>query len=179
MRNISLLSLALLGVLGVGPAFSQEAPAPSGLPGGAASLSEEHGDWTVSCRMESGAKLCALSQSLANSTSGERVLTLELATPALDRIDGMLLLPFGLRLADGIGLKVDDKALGEVRPFLTCIASGCLVPVAFSASEISAMRAGTEMTISGVSADVGQPVDLAVSLSGFSLASNRSVELSN
>lgn len=179
MRNTLVRSIALLGALCAAPAFAQEAPAPSALPGGAASLSEEHGDWTVSCRMDGGAKLCALSQSLANSNSGEMVLSVELATPALDRIEGMLLLPFGLRLADGITLKVDGNGLGEPRPFLTCIANGCLVPVAFSAGEISAMRAGKELILSGASADVGQPVDLKVSLAGFSVASNRSVELSN
>jgi len=173
------LTLALFAALCASPALAQEAATlPSTLPGGATSLSEEHGDWTVSCRMD-GAKFCALSQSLANTTSGERVLSLELATPALDRIEGMILLPFGLRLADGIALKVDTAPLGAIRPFLTCIAGGCLVPVAFNASEISAIRAGTELTITAASADAGQPVELKVSLAGFTVASNRSVELSN
>jgi len=174
------LTLALFAALCASPALAQEsATPPSTLPGGAASLTEEHGDWTVSCRMEGTQKLCALSQSLANTDTGERVLSLELATPAIDRIEGMILLPFGLHFADGIALKVDTKALGSARPFLTCIASGCLVPVAFNASEISAIRAGTELTITAASADAGQPVDLKVSLAGFTVASNRSVELSN
>ena len=175
----SVFALALFAALIAQPVFAQDATPPSALPGGAASLSEEHGDWTVSCRMEGAEKHCALSQSLADTTSGERVLAIELATPAIDQIDGMLLLPFGLRLADGITLKVDTAPLGAARPFLTCIASGCLVPVAFNAVEISAIRAGTELTISGTSADASQPVDLQVSLAGFTMASNRSVELSN
>ena len=179
MRNTFLLSLALLGAMQVAPVVAQDGPATSGLPGGAASLNEEHGDWTVSCRMEGAEKLCSLSQALANSSTGERVLALELATPALDQIEGMLLLPFGLRFSDGITLKVDTDALGEARPFLTCIASGCLVPVSFTASEVSAMRSGKEMIVAGASADAGQPVELALSLTGFSVASNRSVELSN
>ena len=174
------LTLTLFAALCASPALAQEAATlPSTLPGGATSLSEEHGDWTVSCRMDGAQKFCALSQSLANTTSGERVLSLELATPALDRIEGMILLPFGLRLADGIALKVDTAPLGAIRPFLTCIAGGCLVPVAFNASEISAIRAGTELTITAASADAGQPVELKVSLAGFTVASNRSVELSN
>jgi len=173
------LALVLFAGLSAQPVLAQDATPPSALPGGAASLSEEHGDWTVSCRMEAAEKHCVLAQSLADTTSGERVLAVELATPAIDQIDGMLLLPFGLRLADGIALKVDDAPLGSNRPFLTCIASGCLVPVAFDAVEISAIRAGKALTISGASADAGQPVDLQVSLAGFTMASNRSVELSN
>ncbi|MDB5536543.1 MAG: invasion associated locus [Devosia sp.] len=179
MRINLTLAFALLGVLLTSSVLAQEVPAASTLPGGATSLSEEHGDWTVSCRMEGNGKLCALSQSLSNSQTGERVLSVELATPALDKIEGMLLLPFGMRLADGVALKVDATPLGAGRPFLTCIASGCLVPVAFNASEISAIRAGKELTITGASADAGQPLNLAVSLAGFTVASNRSVELSN
>lgn len=179
MPNPIILPFALLVALCAAPVLAQETPAPSALPGGAASLNETHGDWTVSCRMEQGAKLCALSQALADTNSGERVLAVELSTPALDQIEGMLLLPFGLRLSDGVTLKVDTNPLGAARPFLTCIASGCLVPLAFTASEISAMRAGEAMTISGARADADQPVELTVSLAGFSVASNRSVELSN
>jgi len=178
MRKLA-IALALVPAFSGGPILAQEAATPSGLPGGAASLSEEHGDWTVSCQMQGAEKLCALSQALASSTTGERVLALELATPSLDQIEGMLLLPFGLRFSDGVTLRVDTNPLGAARPFLTCIATGCLVPVAFTAGEVSAMRSGKEMTIAAASADAGQPVELTVSLTGFSMASNRSVELSN
>lgn len=180
MRNQTLLALAALAI-GLMPVAAQDAaptPAPSALPGGAQSLNEEHGDWTVSCRMEETQKLCVMSQTLADAESGQPVLSIELATPAIDRAEGMLLLPFGLRLADGTTLKVDGNAVGGSWPFLTCVATGCLVPVTFDASQISALRAGTELIISGYGANGAESIDLKVSLSGFSRAANRSVELS-
>lgn len=179
MRNL-LTALFALGFV-LTPATAQEAPAPAsapGLPGGAQSLNEEHGDWTVSCRIQDAAKLCVMSQTLADGQSGQPVLSIELATPAVDRAEGMLLLPFGLRLADGASLKVDGAAVGASWPFLTCISTGCLVPVVFDASQISALRGGTELIISALGAGAGDPVDLKVSLTGFARAANRSVELS-
>ncbi|MBN9334724.1 invasion associated locus B family protein [Devosia sp.] len=176
MRNV-VLSAALALALLSSPTFAQDAK-PAALPGGAQSLNEEHGDWTVSCRIQDAAKLCVMSQTLADSRSGQPVLSVELATPAVDRAEGMLLLPFGLRLADGAVLKVDGKNIGANWPFLTCIATGCLVPVVFDASQISALRAGTDLVIGAANAGTGEAVELKLSLAGFSRAANRSVELS-
>lgn len=177
MRNLVIPALLALGAL-LSPVAAQEAAPAPGLPGGAQSLNEEHGDWTVSCRIQDAAKLCAMSQTLADSQSGQAVLSVELATPAVDRAEGMLLLPFGLRLADGATLQVDGAAMGATWPFLTCIATGCLVPVTFDASQISTLRGGTELIIAAQAASTGEPVELKVSLNGFSRAANRSVELS-
>lgn len=174
MRSPLLVALSAL-VLGILPVSAQT---PSALPGGARSLNEEHGDWTVSCRMEAEEKLCVMSQTLADAQSGQPVLSVELATPAIDRAEGMLLLPFGLRLAEGTTLSVDGTALGGNRPFLTCIATGCLVPVSFDASQISALRAGASLVISAFGLAGGDPIELKVSLGGFSRAATRSVELS-
>lgn len=172
------LAAALFAAVTV-PALAQDNPAPVPLPGGATATTEQHTDWTVSCRVEEGRKLCAISQALADSQSGERVLAVELATPAIDQAEGMLLAPFGLRLGSGVQILVDDAPLGEARPFLTCIASGCLVPLSFGAGELSAIRAGDTMRLVAQRADAAEPVDLDVSLAGFAAAANRSVELGN
>jgi invasion protein IalB len=177
MRNPLFPAVFVLGLMLL-PASAQEAAPAAGLPGGAQSLNEEHGDWTVSCRVEQAAKLCIMSQTLADSQSGQPVLSIELATPAVDKAEGMLLLPFGLRLADGATLKVDGTVLGGNWAFVTCISTGCLVPVSFDASQVSTLRAGTELVISALGAGAGEPVDLKVSLTGFARAANRSVELS-
>jgi invasion protein IalB len=173
MTNRILVALAAFG-LALSPATAQQ---PAGLPGGAQSLIEEHGDWTVSCRTQDADKLCIVTQTLADSGSGRPVVSVELATPTIDRVEGMLLLPFGLQLANGIQIVVDGNDLGDRQPFLTCIATGCLVPVVFDASQVSRLRAGTEMTLSGITAGTNEPMELAISLMGFSRAANRSVEL--
>jgi invasion protein IalB len=177
------LALALGFSLAAGAVIAQEAPpaaAPavaSTLPGGASSASETHGDWTVSCQMGQADKQCVLSQALADTQSGQRVLALELTVPSADTAEGMLLAPFGLKLNDGVKLSVDGKALGDSRAFLTCIPSGCLVPVTFDAASLAALRAGTNLEVTGVSADSTQQVALALSLSGFTAAVARTGEL--
>lgn len=165
------------------PAAAQEAaatpaPAPSTLPGGASSSNESHGDWTVSCRMQGAAKQCVLSQALGAADTGERVLAVELAMPAANRSEGMLLVPFGLRLAEGVQLKVDGAQLGNARPFLTCVATGCLVPLAFDEPTLAAMRVGKILNVTATRADTPEPVALDVSLAGFTAAVNRVIELS-
>lgn len=58
-------------------AFAQEA----GLPGGATSLREGHGDWMVACNMTTqnnvAGKACSLSQEQADGQSRQRVMAVE------------------------------------------------------------------------------------------------------
>ena len=83
MRNSLFPALLALGLM-LTPAAAQEAATNAGLPGGAQSLNEEHGDWTVSCRVEQAAKLCVMSQTLADSQSGQQVLSIEPRNAASD-----------------------------------------------------------------------------------------------
>ena len=116
----------------VAPAASQPAGAAAKpqLRGGASALSETHGDWTVNCTN----KICSLSHQQFNKQSGTEAVG--------DRIDdqdrpgriGTLALPFGLALANGIALEIDDKKLEGSLQFNTCQAVGCLVSVAFDSS---------------------------------------------
>ena len=161
------------------PAAPAETPAvASTLPGGSSSLTEQHGDWTVSCQMVEAGKRCAFSQALVASQTGQRVLSLELA-PAADgtTLMGTLLTPFSLRLNAGVNLTIDDKPLIGPIPFLTCIEMGCLVPVDFDTAASAALRAGKSLKFSAIALSSGQPIELALSLSGFTAASNRTEEL--
>lgn len=164
-------ALALSGL-----AHGQEA-APSTLPGGASLVTETHGDWTVTCTTPTSGKQCAFSQALADSQTGQRVLMLELSPPQDGAVTGMLVGPFGLNFAKGLALSVDGETLGAPLPFLTCIPTGCLVPVSFDMAQIGRIKAGTTLTATGTGADTQQPVPISVSLAGFTRALERSAEL--
>lgn len=180
MRS-SLHLLALLAPLAmVAPTLAQEAkptPAPSTLPGGANSLNEAHGDWTVSCAMAGDKKDCVLTQALGDNQTGQRVLALELAMTASNDAEGMLLAPFGLRLGEGIKLSLDGRDLGTPRPFYTCIATGCLVPIQFDAAALAVLKAGSKLEVNAASANNGEPIKLSLSLTGFTAALDRVVAL--
>lgn len=157
------------------------APAPAAgptLPGGASALSETHGDWTVNCQVTGTAKACSLSHQQFNKQSNQRLLAIELSSKSGEDAAGTLALPFGLALAKGVSLTIDDQKLEGSLPFNTCQAVGCLVPVAFDASVTPLLKAATTLKIDAFAADTGQAVSFTIPLNGFGGALARTAELS-
>jgi len=165
----ALVSAALL--LAASPALAQQAS----LPGGASALNEAHGSWTVNCALVEAGKDCAFSQTAGNPQTGSALVAVELAAPTGNKAEGMLLTAFGLDA--GVQLGIDGQQLGQARPFLTCVETGCLVPLDFDEVALSAMKVGTTLEVTGVKVDDGQPVTVTLSLAGFTAAYNRTAEL--
>ena len=169
MKHILTAALMLIA----SPALAQQAT----LPGGASSLKETHGSWMVNCALVEAGKDCAFSQTAANSQTGNALMAMELAAPTGNKAEGMLLTAFGLRLDAGVQLAIDGQQLGGARPFLTCVQTGCLVPLDFDEVSLSAMKVGTKLEVTGVKVDDGQPVTVGLSLAGFTAAYDRTAEL--
>ena len=175
IRRLTLAALALLaGPALTTPILAQDVAA---LPGGASALSERHGSWSVNCSVGEKGKECGFSQSASNPQTGSALVALELAAPAANTAEGMLLMAFGLRLDAGVQLGIDGQPLGGARPFLTCISSGCLVPMAFEDVELAALKVGQKLDVTGIKVDDGKPVTVSMSLGGFTAAYDRTVEL--
>lgn len=171
-ERIRLATLTLFAAFAPGMVLAQ------GLPGGASTLDETHGDWRVVCAAPQGNVQCAISQSQVSSENRQRVLTIELrAAEEGDAANGVLLLPFGLRLADGVALTVDENPASQMLAFSTCLTAGCLVPLAFDAEAVSALRAGTTLFVNAAVNDNGQEIAFSISLTGFTSAFARLVEL--
>ncbi len=146
-------------------------------PGGPSSLQETYQDWRVVCVQQEAQRRCAMSQQLAQQ-DGRRILALELSTDTGgETATGMLVLPFGLALDEGVTLTVDDAAPEGLR-FRTCLPVGCLVPLTLTASALEQLRNGNALKIAAAASDTGQPVSFAISLGGFSAALTRLVALS-
>jgi invasion protein IalB len=179
-RSLAWLYAALLGVVVSGTfaatAAAQEAPS---LPGGASSLRENHGDWIVTCRIDTQAgksvKLCVLAQEQADSRTRQRMLALELQ-PSATGAQGTLVLPFGLALDAGVTLQVDDGTATPVQRFRTCLPAGCIVPITFDAKGLALLRKGTALRIKAT-ADGGKEAPFTVSLKGFPSAFDRAATL--
>jgi invasion protein IalB len=154
------------------PAQAQPA---SPLPGGATSLQETHGDWVVACALQGTVKRCGLTQEQTNQQTRQRVFAVEL-TPVGDKIEGVLLLPFGLVLDQGVVLQVDELAQGQPMRFRTCLQAGCLAPVTFDARQAAALRGGAVLKMR-VMPEGGQSTVLTVSLKGLGPALDRTVAL--
>lgn len=117
--HIVFAMISCLALLGGGTI----AAAAQGLPGGASSLNEAHGDWSVACAAREGSVQCAISQSQVSGQNGQRVLTIELrAAEGGEAINGVLILPFGLRLDEGVTLAIDESAaLRRWRPHVRIV----------------------------------------------------------
>lgn len=176
MKRLAAAALLLL----CGPALAQDRtglPGLPGLPGGASALSEKHGNWAVNCTLSEAGKSCGFSQSGGNPQTGNALVAVDLEAPAPNRAEGMLLTAFGLRLDAGVQLAIDGQQLGGALPFLTCIASGCLVPLSFDEVALSSLKVGQKLQVTGVRVDGSQPVTIELSLAGFTAAYDRTVEL--
>lgn len=148
------------------------------LPNGATSINETFGDWNVSCAIADNRKSCAFSQSQGNSQTGQRVFAVELQPATSDgQTNGMLLLPFGLKLDHGVKLKIDEQNLGWGARFSTCVPAGCLVPVSFPTVATEALKKGQKFIVTAAPDNGGEPATFTVSLNGFTAAMNRVAEL--
>ena len=178
----ALTSLPLIGtllgtLLAASPVAAQGTPpAPPALPGGASSLQETYEDWSVVCAQPNGQKTCAMSQQQVDGRTRQRVVAIEQAAPSSAKVDGVLLLPFGLSFEQGVTLQVDEAAPGPALRVRTCLASGCLVPVSFDAKMIASLRKAASLKIKAIS-DTGQEVALALPVKGFGGALVRVIAL--
>lgn len=164
-----LLVVLVLSLMAAAPAVA------AGLPGGASALNETHGDWTVHCETQGDSVACALQQRQTDRTSGQQVLALDLR-PAGGGLEGIIVLPFGLALGDGIGFTVDGTNPLPRLSFRTCLPQGCLVDVSFSPDVLGVLRSGTALNIE-TTADGGASAPFSVSLQGFANALDRAVQL--
>jgi invasion protein IalB len=157
--------------------FAQPAHGQS-LPGGAGSLSEGYQDWQVRCISTGEGARCAMAQMQLDPKTRKRILTIELRSDE-GRTAGALIMPFGLALASGVTLKVDDNGGGKPLAFSTCLPTGCVVPLDLDAGMTKNLASGEVLTIVVTAADTQQPLSFAVSLKGFPAAWSRLGELSN
>ena len=157
---------------------TQAQQAPSTLPGGASSLNETYQDWTVVCTSGEQGRICVMSQQQRKSDTGQLVLAAELGAVPGGEVRGSLVLPFGLRLADGLTLQIDDGPASQPLPFSTCLPAGCIVQVSFDAATVKALRAAAAVKLVAKAHDGGGDVLLGLSLKGFSAAHDRAVSLS-
>lgn len=168
MLRLGVTLAALLVSTGAGLSAEQQ---PATLPGGASSLTETFGDWQVGCVVQGPAKRCAIMQEQANQQTRQRVFAIEIAN-AGDKLEGVLLMPFGLALERGATLQIDDQPITTAVKFRTCLPGGCLVPLTFDAKSIAGLRVGTMLKIRAT-ADGGAEQLYSVSLKGFSQALDR------
>ncbi|MBP2550503.1 invasion protein IalB [Neorhizobium galegae] len=169
---VCLISMALLVSLAApGGAIAAE------LPGGVPFLLENFDDWVVACRAQNGVTGCVVRQVQTKGDKSQQMLTAELRNVGRGRLDGALLVPFGLALSRGVTVTVDEAAQATQFEFSTCLPGGCLVPVKFDAHAVETIKSGTALRLAATNLATGDAVAMRISLKGLSAALSRAAEL--
>lgn len=174
MKALTGILLLLLVLLQASGAAAQGGRA---FPGGATSIRESRGDWVLLCGFDGDTRACNLRQEQRESSSGKMLLIAELV-PRGGVVTGSLVLPFGVDLAKGVSLQIDD---GEqiAASFQTCVASlGCAILLSFDARQTRALADGNGLKASFVPIN-GAMITYTVSLQGLTGALGRAAELLN
>jgi len=162
-RLLALLPLALVTTLvGVLP---HRAMAQDG------TVKAQHGDWQVVCKQPPpGAKneVCALVQSVTAEDRNNVGLTVYFQKFANGTRVLRIFAPLGVLLPPGLGLKIDDKDVGNA-PFLRCHNFACYAQVVAEEKLIEQLKTGkTAVFILFQTEEAG--IGIPISLAGFAQA---------
>ncbi len=132
-------------------------------------------DWTLVCVPDDdGGKVCNIRQIVLNA-QGEQASFVEVFKVADNpnfSSGAVIVMPLGVALEDGLELQV-DSALPRRYNFQYCAETGCFSRIGFTDNELQRMMRGAVMKMTVYSVFSGPaPVDLQVSLSGFTDAYN-------
>jgi len=166
MRIVTALTLAAaVACLGAGPAMAQGLPTEP--RGGLETL--EFRDWTLRCLQAEGQRRCEMIQAVEDPEDGEPVLAMVVTRePGGARALAWIVLPLGLLLPPGVGLRVDQGETLRL-PVRHCEPGGCLVPWELEQATLAALRGGVTLEVQAYDIDE-QPVAIPVSLLGFTAA---------
>ena len=162
----------------VGFAAQPAAATPAAqFPNGSSSVNETYGGWIINCRLVDGQKKCLLILAQGNSQTRQRIFEIDLQPPRDGKIEGTILMPFGLKLDSGALLTLDEKDFGPGLRFSTCVPEGCMLPVLWQTAAVDALKKAKALTVASLNLDNGEVVAFNVSLDGFAAAIARIEEL--
>ncbi len=170
----SLFCAVLLVGLGLGDQVRAQTAAPEvarSAIGPSAVMRETHGAWQVFCHTPPGAKeeKCALVQSVtAEDRPNVGLSVLFFGAIAEDKKLLRVMVPLGVLLPQGLGLRIDGEDVGNV-PFLNCSRRGCAAEALLQDEIIAKMKKGkTAVFIFFITPEEG--IGIPVALEGFSKA---------
>ena len=162
------IAAALLAV-GVVIAALPSSPAAAQAQDG--TVKAQHGDWQVVCKPPppgSKNEACALVQSVTAEDRNNVGLTVYFQRFSNGSRVLRVFAPLGVLLPTGVGLKIDDKDVGNA-PFLRCNTIACYAQVVVEDKLVDQLKAGkTAVFIIFQSEEAG--IGIPISLAGFTQA---------
>jgi invasion protein IalB len=159
--GLAVLTLASVAVACAVPNHRAWAQAPDG------TVKAQHGHWQVVCKQPPGSKAetCALVQSVTAEDRNNVGLTVYFQKFSNGTRVLRVFAPLGVLLPPGLGLKIDDKDVGNA-PFLRCQNFACYAQVVAEDKLVEQLRTGkTAVFIIFQSEEAG--IGIPISLAGF------------
>lgn len=172
----STLLTAALALPHTALAQQSSAEAPATQAPGEPYLVATHRDWEVLCTRfeEGGEEVCEMYQLLTDETDTPIAEISIAAFPAGGEVvaGATITTPLETFLPAGLGWRVGDATENmRIEGFRMCAVIGCIARLGFEAAEIDALMRGTHAVITiAPFVAVDQPVDIRVSLLGFTAA---------
>jgi invasion protein IalB len=106
-----------------------------------------HGDWTVNCQRSSTAPKdqCALVQSVTASDRTNVGLTAIFLHSSEGKLLMRVVVPNGILLSAGLGLKIDEEDIGRVG-LVRCVDAGCIAEINVEAPLLAKLERGKQAT---------------------------------
>jgi invasion protein IalB len=144
-------------------------PAPGAAQSG--TVKAQHGDWQVVCKPPppgSRHEVCALVQSVTAEDRNNVGLTVYFQTFSNGKRVLRVFAPLGVLLPPGLGLKIDNRDVGNA-PFLRCQNFACYAQVVAEDALVEQLKTGkTAVFIIFQTEEAG--IGIPISLSGFAQA---------
>lgn len=157
---LAALAALALGCSGGSPAASQTG-----------TVKAQHGDWQVVCKAPppgARSEICALVQSVTAEDRNNVGLTVYFQTFSNGTRVLRVFAPLGVLLPPGLGLKIDDRDVGNA-PFLRCQNFACYAQVVAEDKLVEQLKSGkTAVFIIFQTEEAG--IGIPISLAGFSQA---------
>ena len=126
---------------------TQPTPGPQGAaPSERVTRTEQHQDWLVRCGRPGQSEVCEMVQQPVGE-NGEPVMAVAVGMVPGNPNPGMIiLLPLGIALPPGVELRIDGGAEIET-PVERCERQGCQVEMLLEPDLLTALRAGSSVTV--------------------------------
>ena len=175
MFRTALVSGLTCAALLAAPAFAQEATSQAEAEATTPVVAATHGDWQVICspEVEGQPQQCEMYQ-LLNDQNDSPIAEISIAALPLGAefsAGATVTTPLETFLPTGMGFTIGDSDQMRREGFRVCTVVGCVVRMGLSVDEVDQLKAGSTATVTiAPFVAVNQPVDITVSLRGFTAA---------
>ena len=128
---------------------------------------ETHGDWTVRCVERTNLPPCDMIQIASNKESGDQVMQFSIAHAGkADFFAIQFLVPLGVRIDEGVAIRVDEQPPITNYGFTRCTAEGCYIETAVGHKDLDIFRQGKAGILVMLEGG-GEPLVVPLSFDGF------------